>query len=227
MQLSSQFPWFIASLRNSSPGKKMPKVVDHEERRQELGAAAFRVITRRGTLDISMTEIAKEAGWSRGALEHYVKSRDDLYQLIFNHHAAVTKKRIDKVFAKLKGIAAFRELMHGALIKDGRPFTVWTFWFGLGERANSNPLARKLIHQRVTGARKLYADVLKDAQELGEISADINVKRMAKSMLALLDGISTQVYMCKEKISLNEQLAMADEWIDVMLKPMPRKVAAD
>jgi len=197
----------------------MPKVVDHEQRRQELGAAAFRVITKRGTLDISMTEIAKEAGWSRGALEHYIKSRDDLYQLIFNHHASTTQARFARIFAKHKGITAFREIMHGALIKDGRPRTVWTIWFGFGERAKSNPLVRKLIHSRVTGARALYAEVLKEAQEMGEISSDINVKRMAQSMLALIDGISTQVYMCQEKISLKEQLAMADEWIDAMLKP--------
>ena len=197
----------------------MPKVVDHEKRRLELGAAAFRVITRRGTLDISMTEIAKEAGWSRGALEHYVKSRNDLYELIYNHHVTITKARFDRTLAKYKGIEAFRQIMHGALIRDGRPLTVWTIWFGFGERAKTNPLCRRLIHQRVTGARKIYAQILQKAQEMGEISPDINVKRMAQSMLALIDGISTQVYMCQEKISLKEQLAMADDWIDAMLKP--------
>ena len=56
----------------------MPKLVDHEERRRELGDAVWRVIRSRGVDGASIRTVAHEAGWSPGALRHYFSTQSEL-----------------------------------------------------------------------------------------------------------------------------------------------------
>jgi Bacterial regulatory proteins, tetR family len=42
----------------------MPKKIDHEERREELVRAVWRVIVDRGVDEATMREIARESGYS-------------------------------------------------------------------------------------------------------------------------------------------------------------------
>ena len=56
----------------------MPKIVDHESRRQELVEAAWRVINRVGIDATTVREIAAESGYSTGSLAHYFATKDDI-----------------------------------------------------------------------------------------------------------------------------------------------------
>jgi AcrR family transcriptional regulator len=56
----------------------VPKIVDHEQRRQELGQAVWRIIRRDGVDQASVRTVAMEAGWSPGALRHYFASQSEL-----------------------------------------------------------------------------------------------------------------------------------------------------
>lgn len=56
----------------------MPKIVDHEERRNEIAEATWRVIVNLGMKGATVRNIAKEAGLSLGALRHYFATQDEL-----------------------------------------------------------------------------------------------------------------------------------------------------
>ena len=56
----------------------MPKIVNHEARREELVEATWRVIARAGMVGATMREIAREAGVSTGILAHYFTDKEDL-----------------------------------------------------------------------------------------------------------------------------------------------------
>src|SRR6201989_232501 len=56
----------------------MPKKVDHDERREELVLAAWRVIAANGIDEVTIREIARESGYSSGVLAHYFENKDDL-----------------------------------------------------------------------------------------------------------------------------------------------------
>ena len=49
----------------------MPKIVDHDERREEIARALWRVVRRDGIGAASVRSIAAEAGWSAGAVRYY------------------------------------------------------------------------------------------------------------------------------------------------------------
>ncbi|HEY7075876.1 MAG TPA: TetR family transcriptional regulator, partial [Solirubrobacteraceae bacterium] len=56
----------------------MPKDVDHDERREELLEAVWRVIARDGLERATIRSLAAETGWSSGVLAHYFADKDDI-----------------------------------------------------------------------------------------------------------------------------------------------------
>ena len=56
----------------------MPKLVDHDLRREEVAEAAWRVIGRDGIEGATLREIAREAGFTTGVIQHYFRDRDEL-----------------------------------------------------------------------------------------------------------------------------------------------------
>jgi AcrR family transcriptional regulator len=56
----------------------MPKIVNHEERREQIAEAMWRVILEKGMEGATVRNIAGEAGLSTGALRHYFRDQDEL-----------------------------------------------------------------------------------------------------------------------------------------------------
>ncbi|GAB3622520.1 TetR/AcrR family transcriptional regulator [Mariniluteicoccus endophyticus] len=56
----------------------MPKIVDHEARREELAGAVWRLVGRAGITGASVRAVAAESGWSMGAVRHYFSTQDEL-----------------------------------------------------------------------------------------------------------------------------------------------------
>ncbi|PRY54125.1 TetR family transcriptional regulator [Knoellia remsis] len=75
----------------------MPKVVDHDARRAELGAAVRRVVADHGVAGATVRAVAAEAGWSVGALRYYFTSQDELLDFAVNDMVAGVPARIQDV----------------------------------------------------------------------------------------------------------------------------------
>lgn len=56
----------------------MPKIVNHDEYRQELLEKSYHLFTRKGYNNINMKEIAAEIGVSTGTLYHYFPSKENM-----------------------------------------------------------------------------------------------------------------------------------------------------
>ena len=61
----------------------MPKVVDHEERRGEVAAAVWRIVSRDGLEAATVRRVAAETGMSTSVVSHYFAGKDDLLRLAF------------------------------------------------------------------------------------------------------------------------------------------------
>jgi AcrR family transcriptional regulator len=61
----------------------MPRVVNHEERREEIAEAAWRVIEREGLAGADLREIAREASHTTGVITHYFRNKRELMTFAF------------------------------------------------------------------------------------------------------------------------------------------------
>jgi|SRR5580658_36595 TetR/AcrR family transcriptional repressor of bet genes len=56
----------------------MPKIVDHEQRREEIALVACRVVARYGFEQATIVRIAREAGYTTGMVAHYFDTKQDI-----------------------------------------------------------------------------------------------------------------------------------------------------
>lgn len=56
----------------------MPKIVDHEQRRDEIALVACRVVAQHGFDQATIVRIAREAGYTTGMVAHYFDTKQDI-----------------------------------------------------------------------------------------------------------------------------------------------------
>ena len=67
----------------------MPKLVDHDQRRQAIAEGVWRVIVRDGVAAASVRAVATEVGLSAGSLRHFFPAHSDL--LVYAMHLVVER----------------------------------------------------------------------------------------------------------------------------------------
>ena len=171
----------------------MPKIVDHEQRRDELAAAVWRLASREGLDAVTIRRVAAEAGWSTGALHHYFADKEELLLFAFQTVADRVGRRVE---AAREASADPLELAR-ALLAIGLPLDeerrdetrVWFAFLGLALTRPSLARAQRLAYHAWRG---VVADALRDAQEQGDLDAAVDVDREAAGLVALVDGLAVQ-----------------------------------
>lgn len=166
----------------------MPKIVNHDERRQELIEATWQVIAQHGLSAVTMRQIAEEAGYANGALKPYFPTKSDLLEATYNHVFALTEKRIDTATANLRGIAALRalcleilpvtpELIDEALI-------VVPFW----EATIRKPERTRAVVESIDRWRDRITTMLSEAGAQGDLRPGLKPEDIAGALLGFLQG---------------------------------------
>jgi TetR/AcrR family transcriptional repressor of bet genes len=189
----------------------MPKVVDHEERRGELAAAVWSIASREGLEAVTVRRVAEEAGWSTGALVHYFEAKEDLLLFAFRMVADRVGRRLaqteERTSEPLELVRA--QLVEGLPLDRERQAEVRVWFAFLGLALTRPALARA---QRVTyrAWRDRVADRLRDAQERGDLRADVDCAAEAAALVALVDGLAIQATFEPRALSAQRQVQLVD-----------------
>ena len=76
----------------------MPKIVNHDQRREELLNASFALFAQRGYAAVTMRELAKELSVSTGLLYYYFPNKESLFEQMF---ALMSQRDVLRVTAEL------------------------------------------------------------------------------------------------------------------------------
>jgi len=77
----------------------MPKQVDHDERRRQIGDAVCRLIAARGLDAVSLRHVAAEADGSMGRVQHYFGTKDEMLMFAFEMISERVAARLGAVFS--------------------------------------------------------------------------------------------------------------------------------
>jgi AcrR family transcriptional regulator len=188
----------------------VPRVVDHEERRREIGEAVWRAVARQGIEAATVRGIASEAGFSTGVLSHYFEGKDEM--LVHALHVSIERAagRAEARATGAGGIQALRAVLVEAMPLDEErreEFGVWLqFW---GRTASSEALAAELSHWYALWRGVLQA-LIEEGQRTGAARADLDAGGEAAALVAFVDGIGIQATMDPDRFPPEEQLALLD-----------------
>lgn len=161
----------------------MPKLVDHDQRRTEIGSAALGVIASEGLDRLTVRKIAAASGWSTGVLAHYARDKDDMIALAVETMA-------QRFVARLQAIDAtevrerLRALLRELLPLDDERRTEALAWLRLAPYDPQGAGSADAVRQ---GHRDLRRAVVRVLDELGTAS---DSSTLAAELVALADGLA-------------------------------------
>lgn len=203
----------------------MPKIVDHKERKLAFAGAAFRVIAKRGLARVTVREIAREAGFTTGALVHYFKSKDQVLISASEYSGVIVRTRMQEHETARKGVDALKHVIYQALPMTPEMRGTWNVWLGFWDRATHNKEVRDITEQRYKEWQDRIATLVKGAQATGELSPKVDPTRAAQSIISLVDGIGVRVLLTGAEIPAKRQKELVDSLIDNLPHSLSRKPA--
>lgn len=179
----------------------MPKMVDHEQRRQELVRAAWRVIADRGIDEVTIREIAREAGYSAGVLAHYFENKDDLLV----HALRLSHEQIYRRYDAEVDTPVRHEALHSVLMdnlpldkqRDLETRIEMSFW----ARSLRNASLSGIQHDESGYLRGLLRRLVEGSQAEGTVAAEHSPEAVVDLLAALIDGISLHGLLYPDRMS--------------------------
>lgn len=180
-------------------------------RRQELRAAAFRVMQRAGVPGTTLERVAAEAGASKGIVLHYFGSKDALFEQVMREANLVLAQRVAaRLAAAETPMGRLLAVVRGNFDADLFTASICQAWLSLVAEVPRNPaLARvqRVIHARM---RSNLLSALSPA--LPRPQAEAEALRIA----ALIDGLWLREGLAPGALSPEAAIALVENTLPLL-----------
>jgi AcrR family transcriptional regulator len=190
----------------------MPRLVDHEQRREELAAALWRLVLREGIEAASVRRVAAEAGLSTGSLRHYFETQPQLLvfamELVMQH----VSERVAAIPPGDDRRATAEQLLHEVLPLDSERHAEMQVWLSFTARSLVEPALRELRDRAHAELRSLCRAAV---DLLGAPSPD----REAERLHALIDGLALHAVLDPATTAPARQVELLSAHLDLLSPP--------
>jgi AcrR family transcriptional regulator len=197
----------------------MPRIVDHEERRRELAAAAWRIIARQSLDGVTIRSIARESGYSNGILAHYLGDKDAILAQALRYSHDGINQRFGRILASRHGLDALRALLHDNLPLDEQRQMETRVELDFWSRALVNSELAEFQRKEAAGLRSLVRRFVVEAQTAGELPADADADETVELLVAFVDGLSLHALLYPEHFTAERIVRLVDAQLDVLAAP--------
>jgi len=106
----------------------MPKIVDHDKRRDEIALVACRVVAEHGFDQATIVRIAREAGYTTGMVAHYYDTKQEIVIAALRLILRRIEERLTRPVGEGEGAPDLLNLLTEALPVDEHRFIECAFW---------------------------------------------------------------------------------------------------
>ena len=192
----------------------MPKLGMEPIRRKALVDAALRAIGDHGSLSVTMSEIARQAGVSPALAHHYFGSKD---QLLIATIRALLRQLHDDAVAALRSAETPRGRLT-AIIRVSfhadqfQPETV-AAWLAFYVEAQRSEETRRLL---IVYARRLRSNLV---SALKALTTPDRASQLAEGVAALIDGLYIRQSLRAAPLDIDASIALAEDYLTSHLPP--------
>lgn len=193
-----------------------------EVRRRLLIAAATRCLEMGGIKAFTVERIRREAGVSRGLINHYFDSLGDLlvavYREVLNQSFNPLIEPVDGMPEDAAAIDRIRALVE-ACFRPGN-FDRYTFpvWLALWGEISRNPKLRALRRNNYESYRRRLAVEIERLAEARKLTVDASA--LAGSFMALFDGLWLEWCQDEDVVGLDEAREACWDLLESKLGPL-------
>ncbi len=173
---------------------RMPRVVDHRQRRDELVDAVWQLIIEHGLPGATIRAVAGRSGWSSGAVRHYLPTREAILDAAAQRVGAVIEQRVRAVDPSAPPLEVLAGILIAVLPTDEssrRASEVWLAFVGQAVSDRAIADAQGILYRDLN---QLLVDVLTQVTTLG-YEVDGGPDAAATELQALVDGLTVHVLL--------------------------------
>jgi AcrR family transcriptional regulator len=175
---------------------RVPRRVDHEQRRREIASALFRIARTRGLHAASLREVAAEAGVSMRLVQYYFETTDQMRVFALEYLTELARQRMLQRMAALadapRPSTVVRVCLMELLPTDEDSTMTSRVHAAYYAAALTDPsLAAVGPANPQQPLEKAVADLIRRAREAGETAPGIDPDREAGGLVSMVAGLAS------------------------------------
>lgn len=184
--------------------------VVEEFRKESICDAAMRVVARKGMKNVTVQDIADEAGVAKGTVYIYFDSREEILARTME---GATEKLVEKLSEACRECRGFRDIMEQRIRTQLQHFEENRDFFRL-YLAMSEPFGERRLKQHPTYVTYLeqLETILRDAIARGEVR-DADVGRLAISVAAVVREIILNRIIDRDPPPIEDDVRFAVDFV--------------
>ncbi|MDE1176267.1 MAG: TetR/AcrR family transcriptional regulator [Edaphobacter sp.] len=193
-----------------------------EDTRQRIIAAAAPLFNKQGYAGCALKDIMEATGLEKGGIYRHFTCKEEIAAEAFDYAWAVSlgmrRNGLDEIpnqVDRLKHhIAAFA---HRSIIPGGCPL------LNTGvDSDNGNPLLRERVQKALRGWQQMLRSTLNEGRAAGTIREDVDVDRVARLIIAALEGALLISRIEKNDTALRDVMDYLDQYLEIQVRATSR-----
>jgi TetR/AcrR family transcriptional repressor of bet genes len=166
----------------------MPKIVDHEQRRDQIALVACRVVAENGFDQATIVRIAREAGYTTGMVAHYFDTKQDIIIAALR----LILRRIEERLTKPAGVAPadLLTVLSEALPVDEQRYIECAFWTAFWGQVCADRRLKRInawVHREYL---RLFERCLSEGWPLWPQLSAATREQVLRSVVTFINGIT-------------------------------------
>ena len=204
----------------------MPKIVDHDQRRDSIAQAACEVISRVPLDRITLRDIARASGCTTGAVTHYFADKDEVLAAALDWVIKARKQRLEDELRDgkpdLRRVLCQHLPLDEERVRESRVMCAF-----IGKAYNDEKLSAKR-RSRALELHDFFRRTLEYCRSTGSVAASCDPGQEAELLLDLIMGISMRTSLDPDRWPPSKQLEQLDAYLQKLgREPGPQVEASE
>ena len=205
----------------------MPKIVDHDERRDQIALVACRVVAENGFDQATIVRIAREAGYTTGMVAHYFDTKQDIIIAALRLILRRIEERLTKPSTDLLAV------LSEALPIDEQRFIECAFWTAFWGQVSADKKLKRInawVHREYM---RLFDRCLSGGWEVWEQLSAATREQVLRSVVTFINGVTASAVAsqsdwpaAKQVEQLRLQLQLLHAWAQGTVAAPSKKVSS-
>jgi len=209
----------------------MPKIVDHDERRDQIALVACRVVAENGFDQATIVRIAREAGYTTGMVAHYFDTKQDIIIAALR----LILRRIEERLTKPSGDvqADLLTVLCEALPLDEHRYIECAFWTAFWGQVSADKRLKRInawVHREYM---RLFERCLSEGWPLWPQLSVATREQVLRSVVTFINGVTASAVAsqsdwpaAKQVEQLRLQLQLLHAWAQDTIAVPSKKVSS-
>ncbi|UOR00500.1 TetR/AcrR family transcriptional regulator [Leucobacter allii] len=163
----------------------MPKIIDHDQRRQDIIDVTWQLIVEGGIEAATMREIAARAGFANGALKHYFPGKDAIIKGAYEHSLRGLGDRLAAHVAGKRGLEALEMSIRFTLPVEQEDATAARVLLSFWERCVFSSELDHDYDEHLAEWTTSYLQYLREGREDGDIVTPAPDLQLANEIITM------------------------------------------